>query len=163
MDVYEYLQEKFKLITREDYRNCDLSNNTKKILCDIGLPYEHLNFIQFNIEEIENIKLDEDYIIIGNDFGTNICVNHKDEIVSIDTENEYPIRFINKDLETFLKFIVIILLHENEIDEADDDDDEINQVMQKVRTEFNIIDIQALSSEENWWSIILEQIELGVM
>ena len=46
---------------------------------------------------------------------------------------------------------------------ADDDDDEINQVMQKVRTEFNIIDIQALSSEENWWSIILEQIELGVM
>ena len=61
-----------------------------------------------------------------------------------------------------MKFIVIILLHENEIDEADDDD-EINQVMQKVRTEFNIVDIQALSSEENWWSIILEQIELGVM
>ena len=60
-----------------------------------------------------------------------------------------------------MKFIVIILLHENEIDEADDD--EINQVMQKVRTEFNIVDIQALSSEENWWSIILEQIELGVM
>ncbi len=161
MDVYECLQEKFKLITREDYRNCDLSNNTKKILCDIGLPYEPLNFIQFNIEEIEDIKLDKDYIIIGNDFGTNICVNHKDEIVSIDTENEYPIRFINKDLETFLKFIVIFLSHENEIEEADDD--EIDQVMQKVRTEFDMTDIRALSSEENWWSIILEQIELGVM
>ena len=162
MNVYECLQEKFKLITREDYRNCDLSNNTKKILCDIGLPYEPLKFIQFNIEEIEDIKLDEDYIIIGNDFGTNICVNHKDEIVSIDMENEYPIRFINKDLETFLKFVIIFLSHENEIEEADDDD-EINLVMQKVRTEFDIIDIQALSSEENWWSIILEQIESGVM
>lgn len=161
MDVYECLQEKFKLITREDYRNCDLSNNTKKILCDIGLPYEPLNFIQFNIEEIEDIKLDKDYIIIGNDFGTNICVNHKDEIVSIDTENEYPIRFINKDLETFLKFIVIFLSHDNEIEEADDD--EIDQVMQKVRTEFDMTDIRALSSEENWWSIILEQIELEVM
>lgn len=161
MDVYECLQEKFKLITREDYRNCDLSNNTKKILCDIGLPYEPLNFIQFNIEEIEDIKLDKDYIIIGNDFGTNICVNHKDEIVSIDTENEYPIRFINKDLETFLKFIVILLSHENEIEEADDD--EIDQVMQKVRKEFDMTDIRALSSEENWWSIILEQIEFGVM
>lgn len=160
MDVYECLQEKFKLITREDYRNCDLSNNTKKILCDIGLPYKPLNFIQFNIEEIEDIKLDKDYIIIGNDFGTNICVNYKDEIVSIDTENEYPIRFINKDLETFLKFIVIFLSHENEIEEADD---EIDQVMQKVRTEFDMTDIRALSSEENWWPIILEQIELGVM
>lgn len=161
MDVYECLQEKFKLITREDYRNCDLSNNTKKILCDIGLPYEPLNFIQFNIEEIEDIKLDKDYIIIGNDFGTNICVNHKDEIVSIDTENEYPIRFINKDLETFLKFIVILLSHENEIEEADDD--EIDLVMKKVRKEFDMTDIRALSSEENWWSIILEQIEFGVM
>ena len=161
MNVYECLQEKFNLITREDYRNCDLSNNTKKILCDIGLPYEPLKFIQFNIGEIADIRLDEEYIIIGNDFGTNICVNHKDEIVSIDIENEYPIRFINKDLETFLKFVVIFLSYEKEIDEADDD--EINQVMQKVRMEFDIIDIQALSSEENWWSIILEQIELGVM
>ena len=161
MNVYECLQEKLNLITREDYRNCDLSNNTKKILCDIGLPYEPLKFIQFNIGEIADIRLDEEYIIIGNDFGTNICVNHKDEIVSIDIENEYPIRFINKDLETFLKFVVIFLSYEKEIDEADDD--EINQVMQKVRMEFDIIDIQALSSEENWWSIILEQIELGVM
>ena len=30
MNVYEYLQEKFELVTREDYRNCDLSNDTKK-------------------------------------------------------------------------------------------------------------------------------------
>lgn len=60
-----------------------------------------------------------------------------------------------------MKFIVIFLSHENEIEEADDD--EIDQVMQKVRTEFDMTDIRALSSEENWWSIILEQIELGVM
>lgn len=30
MDIYEYLRKKFKLITREDYRNYDLSDNTKK-------------------------------------------------------------------------------------------------------------------------------------
>ena len=161
MDVYEYLQEKFKLVTREDYRNCDLSNDTKKILCDIGLPYEPINFIQFNIGEIENIKLNEEYVTIGNDFGTNICINHKDELVSVDMENEYPVRFINKNLESFLKFVLIFLSQENDITEADED--EINQIMQKIRTEFNMIDIRALSSEENWWSIILEQIELGVM
>ena len=49
---------------------------------------------------------------------------------------------------------------ENEINEAGD---EINQIMKKIRTEFDMIDIQALSSEENWWSIILEQIEMGVI
>ena len=161
MDGYEFLQDKFKLVTREDYRSCDLSNSTKKILCDIGLPYEPLNFIQFNIEEIDNINFDEEYIIIGNDFGTNICVNNKDEVVSVDGESEYPIRFINKNLESFLEFVVIILKYENEIEESDDD--EIHQVMQKIRKEFDEVDIKALSSEDNWWSIILEQFELGVM
>lgn len=161
MDVYEYFQENFKLVTREDYRNCDLSNDTKKILCDIGLPYAPINYVQFNIGEIENIILNEEYIIIGNDFGTNICINHKDELVSVDMENEYPIRFINKNLEAFLKFVVILLSLENEINEADDD--EIDQIMQKIRTEFDMIDSLALSNEENWWSIILEQIEMGVI
>lgn len=161
MDIYKCLQEKFELITREEYRNCDLSNTTKKILCDVGLPKEPLYFVQFNIKEIENIKLDEEHIIIGNDFGTNICINYKDEIVSIDLENEYPIRFINKSLETFLECIITFLTYEDKINDADDD--EINQVLQEIKKEFDMIDIQALSNEENWWSVVLEQIELGLM
>ena len=51
--------------------------------------------------------------------------------------------------------------YKDKINEADDD--EINQIVQEIRTEFDIIDIQALSNEENWWSTILEEIELGVM
>ena len=159
--VENYLQENYKLITREDYRNCDLSDNTKKILCDVGLPYEPFCFVKFNIEEIENIKLDEEHIIIGNDFDINICINKRNEVVVIDTKNEYPIRFINKNLESFLHFIIIFLSYKDKINEADDD--EINQIVQEIRTEFDIIDIQALSNEENWWSTILEEIEFGVM
>ncbi len=161
MDIYEYIQKNFKLNKNEKYRNCNLSNNTKKILCDIGLPNKPLNFIEFNIEQIENIVVDGGNIIIGNDFGTNICINHKDEIVSIDPENEYPIRFINKNLETFLEFVITFLLYEDKINDVDDDG--IHQVVQEIRKKFDMIDIQALSNEENWWSIILEQVELGVM
>lgn len=161
MDIYKYLQKKFKLIKREEYRNCNLSNTTKEILCDIGLPNNLLNFVQFNIEKAENIRLNEKYVIIGNDFGTNICIDDKDEIVSVDVKNEYPVRFINKNLVTFLEFIVVFLSYEDKINNADDN--EINQVMKELRKEFDMIDIQALSSKENWWSIILEQIELGLM
>lgn len=161
MDIYRFLKDNFKLITREDYRNCRLSNNTKKILCDIGLPYEPLNYVRFNIEKINGIFEDEEYITIGSDLGTDICINYKDEVVSVDREKEYPIRFINRSLESFLEFIVIIIKYENEIKESDDD--EIIKVIQKIRKEFDEIDIQALSSEDNWWSIILEQLELGVM
>ncbi|MCI9079622.1 MAG: hypothetical protein HFH68_12015 [Lachnospiraceae bacterium] len=161
IDVYDYLQQNFKLITREEYRKYNLSNNTKKILCDIGLPNKPLDFIQFNIDETKNIILDEEHIIIGNDFGTYICINNKDEIISVDPQNEYPVRFINNNLETFLEFIITFLLYKDKISEASDD--EINEIIWQIEKKFNITDIRALSNEENWWPVILEQIELGIM
>ena len=93
--------------------------------------------------------------------GTNICINKNDEIISVDFENEYPTRLINKNLESFLHFIVIFLLHEDEINSADDDT--ISQIIQKIKAEFEQIDELALNNQENWWPIILEQIETGMM
>ena len=75
-------------------------------------------------------------------------------------ENEYPTRFINKNLEAFLHFIVIFLLHENEINESDDS---ISKIIQKIKIDFEKIDSSALNSQENWWPTILEQIEAGIM
>ena len=52
-------------------------------------------------------------------------------------------------------------MYEDKINDIDDD--EIHQVIWEIRKNFDVIDIQALSDEENWWSIILEQVELGIM
>jgi len=161
MNIYDFLQNRFKLNTRKDYNNFDLTENTKKILCDIGLPKEPLGFIKFNIDELKTLKHEDDFVIIGTDLGTNICINKNDEIISVDFENEYPTRLINKNLESFLHFIVIFLLHEDEINSADDDT--ISQIIQKIKAEFEQIDELALNNQENWWSIILEQIETGMM
>lgn len=156
MDIYGYLQQNFKLITREEYRKCNLLDNTKKILCDTGLPDQPLDFIQFNIQELKNIILDKEYIIIGNDFGTYICINNKGSIVSVDPCNEYPARFINTNLETLLEFIVTFLLYKDKISKASGN--ETGQVIHEIRKIFNITDARALSNEENWWPVILEQI-----
>ena len=161
MNIYDFLQNRFKLNTRKDYNNFDLTENTKKILCDIGLPKEPLGFIKFNIDELKTLKHEDDFVIIGTDLGTNICISKNDEIISVDFENEYPTRLINKNLESFLHFIVIFLLHEDEINSADDDT--ISQIIQRIKAEFEQIDELALNNQENWWSIILEQIETGMM
>ena len=161
MTIYDFLQNRFKLNTRKDYNNFDLTENTKKILCDVGLPKEPLGFIKFNIDELKTLKHEDDFVIIGTDLGTNICINKNDEIISVDFENEYPTRLINKNLESFLHFIVIFLLHEDKINSADDDT--ISQIIQKIKAEFEQIDELALNNQENWWSIILEQIETGMM
>ena len=89
MTIYDFLQNRFKLNTRKDYNNFDLTENTKKILCDIGLPKEPLGFIKFNIDELKTLKHEDDFVIIGTDLGTNICINKNDEIISADFENEY--------------------------------------------------------------------------
>lgn len=156
MDIYRYLQNNFSLITNEKYRNYDLPYNTKKILCDIGLPYEPVNFLKFNIGEIENIITNDGYIIIGNDFGTNICINNRGEIISVDPQKEYPERFINKNLETLVKFIIIFISYEDKI--INSDEDKIYYVIHEIEKEFAVVDAQALSNEENWWPLILEQI-----
>lgn len=161
MNIYDFLQNRFKLNTRKDYNNFDLTENTKKILCDIGLPREPLGFIKFNIDELKTLKHEDDFVIIGTDLGTNICINKNDEIISVDFENEYPTRLINKNLESFLHFIVIFLSHEDEINSADDDT--ISQIIQKIKAEFEQIDELALNNQENWWPIILKQIETGMM
>lgn len=160
MNMYEYFERNCELIKREQYREYSLSNETKKILCDIGLPKEPLNFIQFNIDEIE-IELNDSYVVIGNDFGTDICINDKDEIISIDKENEYPIRFVNKSLKDLLECIFIYKQYEQEINNAEDDD--IESILDEIRMKFKIVDKEVFNNEENWWSIILEQIESGMM
>lgn len=161
MELYEALQKNFKLITREEYRNCNLSNDTKKLLCDIGLPTQPLEFVEFCIDKIENIIIDNKYVVIGSDFETSICINSQEEIISVDLKNEYPTRFINKNLEAFLQCIMIFLSYEDPIIDADDET--IEQVMHELRENFNTVDMQALQNEENWWAILLKQIEEGLI
>ena len=125
------------------------------------MPEEPIYFIHFNVDQIEDIKLNEKNIVIGNDLCTDICINIKGEIVSVDPQQVYPTRFINADLECFIQFIIIYLSHEERIIDASDD--EINKILNDIRKEFDIVDKLVLQNEENWWSIILEQIEWGLM
>lgn len=160
MSIWEHFN-KHELIRREDYRICDLPDDTKAILCDIGVPKSPTPFIEFNITEIEDIMLGEQYYVIGNDFGTKICVNHQGEVLSIDLEGEYPMRYINSNLSSFLECIAIYLSFEDAMKSSDEE--EIGQVIDKLKENFDLIDSSALCSNENWWPVILEQIEMGLL
>lgn len=54
-------------------------------------------FIHFNINEIDFPSTDN-YIVIGDDYGTKICINIDGKILSVDEKEEYSLRYINKDL-----------------------------------------------------------------
>lgn len=134
-----------------------LEELNKRILSDIELPKDALSFMQFN----SDIEINDGNIVIGNDFGTDICINSKGEIVSVDKEKEYPTRFVNKNLKAFIDCIFIYKQYEPEINNSSDDDIEL--VLNEMKLKFEIIDKEVFNNEENWWSIILEQIEFGMM
>lgn len=153
--MYEYFKKNFELIKSEQYSKLVLSNETKTILCEMGLPKISLSFFEFDKPRID-IELNDKYIVIGNDFGTDICINDKEEIISVDRENEYPIRFVNKSLKKFLECIFVFMQYEKEINDANDED--IESIFDEIKMKFEKIDNDVFSSEENWWSIILEQV-----
>ena len=134
MDIYEYMEEIFGLMIYEKYR-------------------DNKNPVDANPSS--------GYTVIGNDYGTDICIDLKGEVISLDPEQELPTRFINRDLEAFLKFLGIFTAYYMKACEADEE--EQIQILEEMKEEFNKVDSLALDYEENWWSVILEQIEMGLM
>lgn len=133
-------------------------------LNEVGLvsEFDLINFyFEKNKIEVTNFE-NQDYLIIGDDFGTKICVQlSNNKVYSIDEEGDLPMRFINSSIENLMLFIMVYEQHHEEIIEADDD--EIVEIIGEIKSKLNELDSQALSFEENWWAVILEQTEDGLM
>ena len=134
MDIYEYMEENCGLMIYEKYR-------------------DNKNSVDANPSS--------GYTVIGNDYGTDICIDSRGEVISLDPEQKLPTRFINRDLEAFLRFLGIFAEYYMKVREADEE--EQIQMLEDMKEEFDKVDSRALDYEENWWSVILEQIEMGLM
>lgn len=66
-----------------------------------------------------------------------------------------------QDLKSFLKFLDLFTVYYIKIGEVGEE--EQLQILEELKGEFNRIDSRALDYEDNWWSVILEQMEMGLM
>ncbi len=106
--------------------------------------------------------MDETYLILGDDYGTKISLKAGiEDIWSIDPTKQLPARFINKNIKCFLEFLNIYYSHQEEIKAASDM--EVTNIVRKIQSEFNKTDTHSLNNLDNWWSIILEQAEDGLL
>jgi hypothetical protein len=97
-----------------------------------------------------------DQVIIGDDYGTNVCVRLSDGAVySIDPKAEYPNRFINSGIEQLARCIEVSETYSGTAGNAA----ELSREMRATLTE---IDPKAFADPENWWALILEQMAEGL-
>lgn len=71
------------------------------------------------------------------------------------------IRIINSSIEHFINFLQIYFTRRPELSKADDE--EAVEIVRSMRDDFDKLDAMALSNEENWWAVILEQTEQGLL
>jgi hypothetical protein len=101
-----------------------------------------------------------DYVLIGDDYGTQLCVHLTDGAVySIDPESEYPTRFVNSGVHQLAKFIQTYQSYAA----LSKTDAELVPVAARMRAELASLDSAAFSDSDNWWSLVLEQVEDGLL
>lgn len=133
-----------------------------KELKELLLKNSYLKFVglSFNTDVVEKEIYGDTFYIIGNDNEGILGIKSSDmAIYSIYDEDE-PC-FVNSSLQQLIKCILLV---KETIDWDDDFDEKIRK--KEVRTaikEIKKIDKSALADEDNWWSLILEQAEDGLL
>ncbi|WP_024833712.1 SUKH-4 family immunity protein [Ruminiclostridium josui] len=164
--ITEFWNDSLVRFNMELLSKCSLTQETKEFLELFGLPVnceflKDLNISFYNIFEQISIK-GCNYIAIGDDYGTKICIRENlNEIISVDIERDMNIRIINSSIEHFINFLQIYFTRRPELSKADDE--EAVEIVRSMRDDFDKLDAMALSNEENWWAVILEQTEQGLL
>ena len=157
---YTEVFKDYKLFPKEEYRKTTLPEKEKRMLCEDGVPDVPLHFLHFNTQGDELVIVNGNCISIGRDNGTEICIDPNNEIVSVDAYGVYPKRFVNSSLESLFECVAIYLIYNDRLMSAEDG--EISILIGEIRQKFSCVDQGALDDEENWWSVILEQVEDGL-
>jgi hypothetical protein len=134
-----------------------IPSSARNVLADAGVPEETEFFAAAEIPQ----AVSGGYTQIGTDYGTNICVDSAGQVHSIDASGEYPDRFVNSDLEAFLRFLALVLA-EREASEGLSDE-ELDERVEVLADVLAGIDKEAFEDPESWWSVIFEQMRDGLL
>ncbi len=155
--------KKLDIGKKEDY---NLSCDTFDYLNRIGMPVDDDDLQWFNItlydpDEYKICKFrNEAFLVIGDDYGTKICIGYDDKLYSSGFEKPFK-RLINKNIACFVVFLKLIFEKRRFLIESDDQASENS--LHDIRDKMELIDGSALSDPDNWWSIFLEQISAGLL
>jgi SUKH-4 immunity protein of toxin-antitoxin system len=105
----------------------------------------------------------ESLLQVGDDFGTALCLKPgADAVWSIDLKSELPTRFVNSNIPAMLAFISLHKKYSMKMDETASED-EFQKVADDLANEYNKLDAAALTNQENYWPVILEQTRDGLI
>jgi len=109
-----------------------------------------------------NVRQAKGQVAIGNDYGTELCLNPEDDSIwTIDFEGKLPSRFVNSSLEQLAHFIREYAKYTEEVSSLDDE--AATNLVRDLRKRLASADARVFLDTENWWAVVLEQAEQGLL
>lgn len=149
-------------VPESSLHDVELPEETKDFLLSVGLPPGGSLLLTFYSSGVTTPRRERRarFLIIGDDYGTQLGLKEQTgEVFSIGLGSIS--RFINSSILTMLLFLAIYMTEQPELIEATDE--EVLAIVERMRAIFRDIDGRALDDPENWWSVILEQTEQGLL
>ena len=117
--------------------------------------------LSFNEDIISKEVNGEMFYIIGNDYEDLLGIRKLDLNVFSISDNDMV--FINSSLEQLIDCINCFINSIIDLDEDDFDEEKRTKEVRMVSKKIKNIDKKALLDENYWWSLILEQVEDGLL
>lgn len=133
------------------------------VLTEVGLPRQVDPLFKIEDMAVRNVPGREGlYCRVGSDFGTDLCVSaDTGEVESFSLTGEYPTRFVNTSLALFVEFLFLVSAERKRF--PDLGDDEIDQLIAALEDRLRQLDGRALADRDNWWAVIVEQLQDGLL
>ncbi len=130
---------------------------------DFSLPDNDILNIKFlKLEEFRPLIFnDNEYTVVGGDDVDNmIGVDADGKVWFLDTVNGFPM-YASKGLKTFVEQLELLINWDFPAD--DNSDDELEANAQKFSREITKLDEDAMSDDYDFWSVVIEQMENGML
>lgn len=138
-----------------------IPSSAKDFLTSEGLPAESEFFQPADKPEVTAAG----HVRIGTDYGTDICLDSNGHVRSISVAGEYPERFVNSDISSFVESLALVTTSREELAGLVDEvsDEELDEEVEELAAALVDIDGAVFSDPENWWSVIFEQMRDGLL
>jgi hypothetical protein len=140
-----------------------LPAEAQRVLTQVGLPREvEYFFTQQGPEWVTDADGVRKYCKIGSDYGTDICVvADSGLLLSVSASGGYPVRFVNSGLAFFVEFLCRVVSARRSYIGLDDE--EVDPLVKSLEPELRARDPQAFATADRWWSVIFEQMKVGLL
>ncbi len=98
--------------------------------------------------------------VLGHDGATYFVVLADGTVASVDPRSALDTRFVNSTAHHFVASIEALATRRSQLERASGD--EAILAVSELRHDLNRVDISALGDRDNWWAVVLDQLEDGL-